>query len=62
MAKRNWRDTPIVRSWVADVKLEGHGRLTTTIYGSNPTEAEQTYLREHPGVLSLVIRQENYPR
>ena len=61
--KRNWRDTPIVRSWVATVKYKddpaGYFTITTNIHGSNPTDAENAYLREHPDVAALVIRQEN---
>ena len=60
---RNFRNLQITRSWVATIKYKGdpagYRTLTTTIHGSNPTDAENTYRLEHPDVAVIIIRQEN---
>lgn len=60
--RRNWRDLPITRSFVATVTFDGdpanYRRITTTLHGSNPTDAEENYKREHPDVRSIVIHSE----
>jgi hypothetical protein len=57
--RRNWRDVPIVRRFTATITFHGDPRgITTTIHGSNPTDAEDNYKREHPDVRSIVVHAE----
>jgi hypothetical protein len=62
-----WRcavKTPLVRAWVVTVKFKddpaGYRTMTTRVYGSNPTDAEMNYLREHPDVSAVVFHHESY--
>lgn len=46
-----------LRAFVASVTTADGKEFTTTIYGTNPYEAEQTYLKEK-GVTRVVVRSE----
>lgn len=60
---RNWRNIPITRAWVATIKYNGdpagYRTMTTTIHGSNPSNAEQMYHLEHPDVAAIIIHHES---
>lgn len=51
------------RKWIATVKYKGdaagYRTITTTIHGANPSDAEATYLREHPDVAALILHHES---
>jgi len=51
------------RRWIATVTFtDGEritGRITTTIYGPNCSEAERRYLQEHRDVRSVVVQHES---
>ncbi len=47
-----------LRQWIATVKFNDGSRITTSIYGRNCSEAELQYVREHTGVVAVVVHQE----
>jgi hypothetical protein len=49
------------RRWTATITHQDGRRITTTIHGPNPTEAERRYAREHPTVTHVTIYAEQYP-